>query len=89
MANMDSALSRIYKGANYLSTNILLFTDIHFLPEAMISYNPLMFSIHESISNISLSTVIKWIRSNASIPHFWCLVLRFFTGDAITLTNHT
>ena len=65
---MESALSWTSTNTNHLSISILFCTDSKSLREALISFHPLTFSIHNSIKSISSSIFIQWIPGHSVIP---------------------
>ena len=67
-AAMESALASTSTNANHPSNSILFCTDSKSLCEAIISSNPRISSIHDSIKSISSSISIQCIPGQSAIP---------------------
>ena len=67
-AAMESALPSTSINANHPLNSILFCTDSKSSCEALISSNPRISSIHNSISSISSSIFIQWIPGHSAIP---------------------
>ena len=65
---MESALAWTSTNANHPSNSILFCTDSKSLCEAIISSNPRISSIHDSIKSISSSISIQWIPGHSANP---------------------
>ena len=65
---MESTLTWISTTANHPSTTILICTDSKSLCETLLSSNPRMSFIYESINSISSSIEIQWIPRHSDIP---------------------
>ena len=65
---MESALFWTLTNTNHHSITILFCTDSKSLCEALISFHPWTFSIHNSINSILSSIVIQWIPGHSNIP---------------------
>ena len=65
---MESALSWTLTNASHHSITVLFCTGSKSLCEALISFYPRTFSIHNSINSISSSIFIQWIPGNSAIP---------------------
>ena len=64
---LESALSWTSTNANHPSIYILFCTDSTSLREAVISFHPRTFSIHNSINSISSSIFSQWIPDHSAI----------------------
>ena len=86
-ASMESALSWASTNANYPSIAILFCIDSKSLCQALLSWNPRTYSIHNSINSISSSILIQWIPGYSDIPD--SKLANKAAKEATTITTNT